>query len=255
MLPIKPKIYLHCASRKKKRSSLLGAGVCKTSSLGLESCHQWGSLFGNWEEQLDAILDIESPLPAKKSLLLCITWLTNLVKPHHAILIIFGAAAVTNKFLLSTINLDQAASAFLWNKTLNSSWDRCTKWLRHLSALCTHILSRTLRLQLARKLLSIAAPECEGRIQTTLFFWSRCLSMKNGHMMYGFERTRLDKKSLGIFVNMWNWTKEHLAMPSNANVFCFKTRPQKLQFHQRNNAGRGTRRLKSCRAVSAFMPL
>lgn len=61
-----------------------------------------------------------------------------------------------------------------------------------------------------------------------MFLWSCCLLWKMDIWCMDSTWLELPRKSLGIWVNVWTWTKEHLPMPSNANVLCLENPSTKI---------------------------
>ena len=146
------------------------------------------------------------------------------LQPHHAILIIFGAAAVTNQFLLKENSqqiqlrgspkvgpICQAFGVvflFFWINLGIACWletpsgSGINQFDVATSGVALLVFNWLVNFWI---LVHLNDLNVKGRIQTTLFLWSRCLSMKNGHMMYGLDMTRIAKKKswhLGERVNL-----------------------------------------------------
>ena len=165
--------------------------------------------------------------------------------PHHAILIIFGAAAVTNQFLLRETQQIQLRGSpkvgpicqafgvgFFFLDQLGDCWsffspsgsginqfDVATSgvallvfnWLVNFWIL-VHL--NDLNVKGGSKLL------CSYGV--VAFLWKMDIWCMDSTWL------ELPRKSLGIWVNVWTWTKEHLPMPSNANVLCLENPSTKI---------------------------
>lgn len=241
MLPIKPKIYLHCASRgpKKNMSSLLVFGCLS------ENLPKW-----SWKVAMKMEDSIFSKLGKKFNVLIrCeIFWFIKNLQPHHAILIIFGAAAVTNQFLLRKLSTDptegipkgwcgicQAFGVVFFCCFGSTPWG--------LLVLETPSGSGINQFDVATS--GVALLVFNWLVNFWILVHLNDLNVKGGSKLlcsYGvvaflwkmdiwcMDSTWLElpRKSLGIWVNVWTWTKEHLPMPSNANVLCLENPSTKI---------------------------